>query len=132
MNNQSPPRNTFRLEGKVHTISPLQVGQKQSTGKEWCKVDILLQLHSDKHNKSYYFPVVLWGGSAKSAVEKKCVGTGDYISVEGVIVSSEYTNRDGTTYYNNNLTGYGVEIITKANGDVFEDTVQEEVDDVPF
>ena len=127
MDSQVSSKNAFRLEGMVHRISPLQFGQKQSTGKEWCKVDILLSMFSENNYRTYYYPIVLWGAVAKKAIEEKRLSSGDYISVVGQIGCHEYNSN-----YYPNLTGYDINVITKGSGEVPAITKQEVDDDVPF
>jgi len=126
------PKNIFRLEGKVEEMKSLQSGVNESTGKVWHKLEILLSMESEKHHSTYYYPIILWNGTAKKAVEEKGLCCGDYISVDGQLVSKEYqSNRDGTTNYFVNPTGYGVAIIEKAT--TTAPVIQEEDDDdVPF
>ena len=111
MSDQIQSKNTFRLEGKVHAKRKLEYGM--SNGVEWHKLEILLSVTSEKHNKVSYFPIIFWNLRAQSADSH--INENDYIAVEGQIVTKEYASRrDNSLNYFVNLTGYKYEIITHA------------------
>jgi len=141
MQENNPTKNTFKLEGVVQRISPLESGNKN--GKEWHKLEILIaQQNGNYINK---FLLTTWNDKAKSVSEKICIN--DILSVNVIVGSREYNDK-----YYPQLTFYNYEILlsnknTNNNDDavfdpyttnntdiVSEFTNTEDVydDDVPF
>jgi len=137
MQENNPPKNTFKLEGVVQQIKPLESGNKN--GKEWCKLEILIAQQSGNYiNK---FPIICWNDKAKSVSQKLCVN--DIVSVDAIVGSREYQNiEDGSYKYYLQLSFYNYEILvsnhfdpnTTNNTNIVSDfTNTEDIDDdVPF